>query len=83
MPLPVVPPPSADHPFDVVGLGESSLDFQLRTWTNRVDQVAGFRSELAIAVNATLAEAGITVPFPQRDLHVRLPDALLGKEGKS
>lgn len=27
MPLPVVPPRSADRPFDVVGLGESSLDF--------------------------------------------------------
>ena len=27
MPLPVVPPQSADHLFDVVGLGESSLDF--------------------------------------------------------
>jgi sulfofructose kinase len=27
MPLPVLPPRSADHPFDVVGLGESSLDF--------------------------------------------------------
>ena len=27
MPLPVVPPQSADRPFDVVGLGESSLDF--------------------------------------------------------
>jgi sulfofructose kinase len=27
MPLPIVPPRSADRPFDVVGLGESSLDF--------------------------------------------------------
>lgn len=27
MPLPVVPPRSEDRPFDVVGLGESSLDF--------------------------------------------------------
>ena len=27
MPLPVVPPRTADRPFDVVGLGESSLDF--------------------------------------------------------
>ena len=47
------------------------------------------RTELSTLANVirhagyTLAEAGITVPFPQRDLHVRLPDALLGKEGKS
>ena len=45
--------------------------------------VSGRTLTLAIAVNATLAEAGITVPFPQRDLHVRFPDALLAKDGKS
>lgn len=27
MPLPTLPPPTPDRPFDVVGLGESSLDF--------------------------------------------------------
>jgi small-conductance mechanosensitive channel len=54
-----------------MGFGESSLDFQLRAWTNRVDQVTGFRSELAVAVNAALVEAGISVPFPQRDVHLR------------
>lgn len=66
-----------------VGFGESSLDFELRTWTNRVDQVAGFRSELAVAVHAALADAGITVPFPQRELHLRtLPPEPLGKDRK-
>jgi len=53
-----------------MGFGESSLDFQLRTWIHRVDEVARFRSELAIAVNTALNEAGISVPFPQRDVHV-------------
>jgi len=53
-----------------MGFGESSLDFQLRTWIHRVDEVAKFRSELAIAVNTALNEAGISVPFPQRDVHV-------------
>ena len=43
-----------------MGFGESSLDFQLRSWTNRVDQTFSFRSELAVAVNAALTEAGIT-----------------------
>jgi potassium efflux system protein len=62
-----------------MGFGESSLDFQLRCWTDRFDQVVVFRSELAIAVNAALLEAGITVPFPQRDLHVQsLPPELAG-----
>jgi small-conductance mechanosensitive channel len=60
------PPPKALF----MQFGESSLDFQLRAWTNRVDQYMGVRSELAIAVAGALAEAGITVPFPQRDLHL-------------
>jgi small-conductance mechanosensitive channel len=29
------------------------------------------RSDLAVAVNRALAENGITIPFPQRDLHLR------------
>jgi small-conductance mechanosensitive channel len=55
------------------GFGDSALQFELRTWTNRVDQVSAFRSELGVAVNAALGEAGITVPFPQHDVHLRTP----------
>jgi small-conductance mechanosensitive channel len=68
------PPPKALF----MQFGESSLDFQLRAWTNRVDQYLAVRSELAIAVAGALAEAGITVPFPQRDVYLRTvePEAL-------
>ena len=31
----------------------------------------GSKTTRAVAVNAALAEAGITIPFPQRDLHLR------------
>ena len=52
-----------------LGFGDSSLDFELRAWTGTdFVQVA---SDLRVAVNQTLADAGIEIPFPQRDLHVR------------
>jgi small-conductance mechanosensitive channel len=52
------------------GFGESSLDFELRVWTDFQDHVV-VRSDLNMAVNQALAKAGIEIPFPQRDLHIR------------
>ena len=52
------------------GFGESSLDFVLRAWTDEEYERLPLTSELALAVHRTLREAGITIPFPQRDLHL-------------
>jgi len=54
------------------GFGASSLDFELRAWT-RGDFVA-VASDLRVGINRTLAEAGIEIPFPQQDLHLRTVD---------
>jgi potassium-dependent mechanosensitive channel len=54
-----------------VGFGDSSLDFELRAWTDAFDQWAVVRSALALEVHRMLGEAGIEVPFPQRVLHVK------------
>jgi len=51
------------------GFGDSSLDFELRAWT-RGDFVA-IASDLRVGIDTTLAENGIEIPFPQRDLHLR------------
>ncbi|MND02500.1 hypothetical protein D3C83_218960 [compost metagenome] len=41
-----------------------------------------FRSDLNIAIERTLREAGIEIPFPQREVHVRsLPPDFPGREG--
>lgn len=61
------PPPQAFF----VGFGDSSLDFELRVWVARFDQWVGIRSELGMAVHDGLRAAGFSIPFPQRDLHVR------------
>jgi len=51
------------------GFGDSALDFELRAWT-RGDFVAT-ASDLRVGIDQTLAEHGIEIPFPQRDLHLR------------
>ena len=55
------------------GFGASSLDFELRAWT-RGDFVE-IASDLRVGINRALADAGITIPFPQQDLHLRTVDA--------
>lgn len=52
------------------GFGESSLDFVLRVWTDAED-FPGVRSQVRVAVHDALKAAGIEIPFPQRDVHVR------------
>jgi small-conductance mechanosensitive channel len=59
----------------LMGFGESSCDFQLFAWTDSFDDWVQTRSELAVAVSRALHEAGIEIPFPQRDLHLRSADA--------
>ncbi|HRA82632.1 MAG TPA: mechanosensitive ion channel [Thauera sp.] len=57
----------------LVSLGESSLDFELVVWVG----IAGVRSPGRVAatylwaVETELRKAGIEIPFPQRDLHMR------------
>jgi len=59
-----------------VDLGDSSLDFQLRAWTAGSAYVR-VASDLRFAIVAKLTVAGIEIPFPQRDIHIRTagPDA--------
>jgi small-conductance mechanosensitive channel len=53
------------------GFGESSLDFLVRVWIEcEYDRTLAIRSELALATHHSLAEVGITIPVPQRDLHL-------------
>jgi small-conductance mechanosensitive channel len=50
--------------------GDSSLDFELRVWVS-VSSRMKIISDLLLAITEALAEAGITIPFPQRDLHLQ------------
>jgi potassium efflux system protein len=53
------------------GFGDSSLDFLVRAWIDQgYERALALTSELALAVHRTLRDAGVTIPFPQRDLHL-------------
>jgi len=54
-----------------VGFGASSLDFSIRAWTNNFGDWVKTRSELNVRVYDALQGAGIEIPFPQQDVHVR------------
>ncbi len=55
--------------------GDSSLDFELLGWIARPVDRGRLRHELNCAIYKAFIEAGIEIPFPQRDLHVRtMPD---------
>jgi potassium efflux system protein len=61
-----------------VGFGDSSLDFVLRFWTG-IERVYEVQSEVMAGIQQALREAGIEVPFPQRDLHLRSAASDVGR----
>ncbi len=57
--------------------GASSLDFELRAYLADISKGLTVRTELRFAIFKALNEAGIEIPFPQRDVHVKsLPDGI-------
>jgi small-conductance mechanosensitive channel len=57
--------------------GDSSLDFRILFWTDNFDEWIRIRSEVIFRIHDGLKEAGIQIPFPQRDLNIRSVDSNL------
>ncbi len=53
------------------GFGDSSLDFELRLFIHNIDDRLRVTSDINFAIDKAFRAAGIEIPFPQRDLHVR------------
>jgi small-conductance mechanosensitive channel len=52
--------------------GDSSIDFELVVWSSEMSaRPSRYRSDLNFAIEQKFREAGIELPFPQRDLHIR------------
>jgi small-conductance mechanosensitive channel len=52
--------------------GDNSIDFQLVVWSSEMSaRPSRYRSDLNFAIEQKFREAGIELPFPQRDLHIR------------
>jgi small-conductance mechanosensitive channel len=56
------------------GFGDFTLDFELHFWVMQENNGLLISSEVALAIMQSLNEAGIEIPFPQRDLHLRSVD---------
>jgi small-conductance mechanosensitive channel len=57
-----------------VGFGDTSIDFEVRAWTDNTDEWVQLRSNMVTAIYDALNEAGIEIPYPQRDFHLRSVD---------
>lgn len=62
------------------GFGDSSLDFELRVWTEEPIRYQRLHSRLNFAIEAAFRERDIQIPFPQRDLHVKSAPGIVGDE---
>jgi small-conductance mechanosensitive channel len=56
------------------GFGASSLDFVIRAWTDNFSDWVNIHSNLTLRVHDAIVAAGIEIPFPQQDLHIRSID---------
>jgi potassium-dependent mechanosensitive channel len=52
------------------GYGDSSINFELRVWTDKLDRFPQIRSDLATAIYHACPRAGISFPFPQREVRI-------------
>lgn len=50
--------------------GDSSLNFKVLFWARNNWEIEFVRSEIRFEIDRRFREAGITIPFPQRDVHI-------------
>ncbi len=52
--------------------GDSSLNFNLRVWTNEyINRPGVLKSQLYFEIFKKFKEHGVEIPFPQRDVHIK------------
>lgn len=51
--------------------GDSSLDFEIHFWSEEVWRIEFIKSRMRFAIDKKFREHNVTIPFPQRDLHVK------------
>jgi small-conductance mechanosensitive channel len=56
-------------------MGDSSINFVLRVWTDEyINKPLILKSLLYFEIFKRFKKAGIEIPFPQRDLHIKNTD---------
>lgn len=54
-----------------VNFGDSSLDFEILFWTRDLLGIEDVKSDLRFVIDQAFRDAGVSIPFPQRDLWIR------------
>ncbi len=65
-----------------VDFGESSLKFHMLFWSKNTFRIENVKSDLRRDVYARLAEHGLHIPFPQRDIHIKGMENFVGLKDK-
>ena len=60
------PPPKAIF----IGFADSSINFELRAWIDEFANASQIRTDLAVAVYDAVNAAGMSFPFPQREVRL-------------
>ena len=64
-----------------MGYGDSAINFELRVWPNHINQAAQVKNDLAAAVYDAVNAAGMSFPFPQREVRL-LRDPVANSDGE-
>lgn len=59
------------HRILFLGFGDNALQFELRVFIATIDNFLTVRHNLHMSIDKAFREAGITIAFPQRDLHLK------------
>lgn len=54
----------------LINFGDSSLDFELLFWSKNAFFIENTKSDLRFMIVEQFKEKGVSIPFPQRDLHL-------------
>ena len=62
--------------------GESALEFEMIFWSNETFRIENVKSDIRRNVYKRLAERGLQIPFPQRDVNIKGLEELVDKTKK-
>jgi len=56
----------------LIDFGDNGINMEARVWIQDPEQgIGSVRSDVNLAIWRGFREAGITIPFPQRDVYIR------------